>query len=210
MSACSSTERGSYLQEHSEIAQHKYAIRQDHVVGKFDIKTFGGTDIMETKSRYENGGKGPIYIATGRDTLSSDDILKRNQTKINEIADKFNRAGIHNTLISVIDVEKANPDLLVIGFDIEHFGMSEECRTPNMPGYYGETRVEMEGYKLGCQNSLLAMRQISDVEDLKKGQEGLADAPDGERITNVIAGGYNPGETREFIPSYIVSDIGAN
>jgi len=78
-----------------------------------------------------------------------------------------------------------------------------------MPGYYGETRITMDGYKLGCQNSHLMMRQVTNTEDLK-GREGLGMAYNGTRASNVIGNYYTPGATQEGIPSYIVSEIGGD
>lgn len=209
MSACASTERGPLLDEHTEIAQHKYAVKNDYMIGKFNYADVNASTILDAINRYETNGVGPLYIAMAKDDQMDELTVQRNSDIVNDIASKFNRAGVHNTTIAVAKVETADPDLIVLAYASEEFGLSDECATPNMPGYYGETRVTMDNYKLGCQKSHLMMRQVSDVNDLK-GKAPASRTSSAERNSNIISTYYTPGETQEFVPSYIVSELVAN
>jgi type IV pilus biogenesis protein CpaD/CtpE len=209
ITACASTERQPFMDEPSEAAQHKFVIKRDYIVGKFNINELNSLSIMDAKNRYETNGIGPLYIAMAKDSSTKKDELAKNKKIVNDIADKLNRAGIHDTTISIAQVENAHKDLVVLAFATEELKLSEDCKTPNIPGYYGNTRSTMGGYKLGCQKSLLMMRQVSDVNDLK-GKGGLGSISDGDRSANIVTNYHTSGETQEFLPSYVVSELAAN
>lgn len=209
LGACSS-QRASYMSEDSEVVNAKFSIEKEYIVASLPLNHKNHDEFDTLSELYTSSANGPLHIAIGIDAEHSNekDIAKARKN-VQRVADHFRKNNIQNIEISLAPVMKANPNLTVVGFETIKVSASEKCKDQVMPGYYSATTVDLGHYPLGCQNAHVMRKQIANPRDLA-GRANLGGQNDANRAGNVIDNTYRTGETQEYLPGFIISELGGS
>ncbi len=205
LTACESMPR---LQEDTEVAQNRLVKKDSYAVAHITARQTDQALINTIATHYKTNAKGPLYIAMTYDPLQEATERKHISDHAHSLAKRLNDAGISDTRISIHPAVNAGHNA-VIGYETAIVVSSAECAGKTMPGYDSDTRITMDGYRLGCTVESLTAMQVANQQDLE-GRAGLGGVNDARRATNAIDAMYRTGETRDYLPGFIISELGGS
>jgi len=194
-----------WLMEGSSLAPLKMQLVEDRHIVKKPLAEFGEQDAVTAAETYNKSGAGPVYVVVAYndqgkgmdyDAKAASDMLRGTLLR--------NGVAGEDIVTSMVPLETQTP-VALIAFNTLRAAAPENCG--EMPGMY-----ELPGqpkhfdYKIGCGVHDLMARQVADPRDLE-GRAGVDGASDGERLANIVSNDYRTGEARDFLPSYIVSEL---
>lgn len=206
VSAC---DKHALLREETEVVapQERIVLEKEYALAHIPMNSIQPDTIGSIATHFKNNASGPLYIAMGykAEKGSASEQYARNHT--HKIAKRLNKHGIKNIVMSVLPHE-APRDEAVIGYSTLSVHKSKRCKKAQMPGYDGVTRVEIGEYGIGCQTDYLTAQQIANPADLQ-GKELGAHRADARRTANILDNGYRTGETLEYLPGFVLSELGS-
>lgn len=205
VTACQSMPR---LQEDSELAQDRLVVSDTYAVAHLPAVDAPQGLIERIARAYKADATGPLHIALAYEPKAEKETGYQQHQAADTLARRFNKIGVHDTRVSIIPLTGATQDA-VVGYETRQISSSAECSGATMPGNDNPTRITMDGYRLGCTLDSMLAQQVADPADLD-GQAGLGAKADARRATNVVDGQYRTGETREFLPGFVISELGGS
>lgn len=181
-------------------------IESRHVVKK-PLAEFSDTDIADTARLYNRQGAGPVYIAVAYDDTIGKGIDRDTAARAQVLAEGLARAGVtQKIIVSTVQLEAPIP-VAVIAFDtLEATGPAGCDELPSYERAAIANGSDGHDYRIGCGVKTIMARQVAYPSDLE-GRAGLDGEADAERLTNIINNDYRKGETHDFLPSYIISEL---
>jgi len=204
LAACS-PEKPWMLEETKVDSSPLRIVESRHVVKK-PLAEISDADVADAAQVYKRGGAGPIYVVVAFDDTKGKGLEHTVNDEAQKIARGLVSHGITQTIvISSIQLDAPIP-VALIAFDTLAAAAPAECA--QRPSIDQTVKLTMESYdyRLGCGMKTLMAQQIADPRDLE-GKAGLGGHADGERLSNIINNDYRKGETHEFLPSYVISEL---
>jgi len=205
-SACSPGE--PWLMEQSYVQPGKMTIAQSRHIVRKPLNTVSDGDLRQAATTFKKSGHGMMYAVIGYDVHNA---AQKNESfaRGKSIAQTLRDNGITDDRMVVrsIPVSTAQP-IIVIAFDKTEAGAAPGCQP--MPSLDGPIATkESFDYRLGCGVQSVMARQLVDPMDLK-GKTQRDNLMDGERVANIVTNDYRIGQTRDFLPTYIISAMAGN
>ncbi len=194
-----------HMMESSALSPDKLRLIEGRHVVKKPISMMNETDIAQAAALHNRAGAGPVYVV-----IAYDDRGKGVDRRVAEtqrgIVTSLQQDGVpaRDIVTSSIPLETSEP-VALIAFDTLQAAAPAGCTaTPSLDG--PPLRPEDFDYKVGCGVQDLFARQIANPKDLE-GKAGLGGHNDGSRAANIVDAYRNEETPREYLPSYIISDL---
>lgn len=194
-----------WMMEQSTLQQNPIRLVESRHITKKPLSQMDETDSKEAARIYQKNGAGPMYVVVAykdHGKLSDTNATARMAEITNQIT--ANGVAQKDIISSTVPLETDTP-VALIAFDTLEAAAPDGC--DKIPGY--DERVEEETmyqYQTGCGVKSMMARQIANPKDLE-GVAGLGGAADGEHSANVLTEQYRPGAARDFLPSYVISEL---
>jgi type IV pilus biogenesis protein CpaD/CtpE len=168
---------------------------------------------------YKENGHGPIFLVLAYNNIDATDKISayEQMTASRTLKNRIKALGGDNTeiitsLVPLSDIQPAQEsakEIGILGFHTEEVTAGPACENQSMPGADTATKVTLDGYKVGCRLTTLTARQIANKEDLL-GRSGIGGQNNAERAGNVMDNVYRPGEAQEYLPGFVISELGGS
>lgn len=194
-----------WMMEQSTLVQNPIRLVEGRHITKKPLSALEEGDMTEAARIYQKNGAGPMYVV-----VAYKDHGKLNDSavtaKMAEIMNGMSAHGIaaKDIVASTVPLETDTP-VALIAFDTLEAAAPEGC--DKTPGY--DLHAEKDNlfdYKTGCGVKTMMAKQIAHPTDLE-GVAGLGGTTDGEHSANVITEQYRPGAPRDYLPSYVISEL---
>ncbi|NBX65424.1 MAG: hypothetical protein EBQ96_00285 [Proteobacteria bacterium] len=193
-----------WLMERTNVDPKPLELVESRHITKKPLAELSQADIAMAADMYKRVGAGPVYVVVAHSETSKGSL----ETRTARIAADLRALGVDasDIVASTVPLTTDAP-VALIAFDTLEARAPEGCL--EMPGMHSETGQTSDfDYKLGCGVKKYFAKQVANPEDLK-GVAGLGGENDGERAANAINNTTRSGEARPYLPSYVISSIGA-
>lgn len=189
------------MYEETTLTQRPITIEQTRFVEKHPVEMVDYAYLSAMSHEYARHGASPVYVV-----LAYDPDVKNGKltafNKSNVIKGQLAKLGIKNAVVKTMPVSNIEKQI-VIGYDYMTARGPENCG--NIPGY-GSPAGSQHPYGLGCTVKDITARQVAYVNDLT-GEDKMSSFEAG-RVAAPVNRDTRSGEISEFVPSYILSEIG--
>ena len=159
--------------------------------------------LMTLSTAYLNNGQSPLYVVFGYDPNQKNARLSaHNRASI--VKGQLAKLDVKNAVVSTVPVIGSNGDA-VLSYDTLKAQGPSNCGT--MPGMDTKQTGGYGDYGMGCTVKDMMARQIANPSDLE-GVAGLGEHYDGTRASATVNRDVRAGEVNDFVPTYILSEIG--
>ena len=197
-----------WLMEDTNTVEGKMRLIESRYVEKKPLSAFSDDDLADAAYRYKRHGSGPVYIAVAYDDTQTKAIDPAIAARAQALAAGLVTNGVTGKIVvSTVQLDAPVP-VAVIAFDTLEAAAPAACdQVPTMDEAVLANNDGKAGYdyKLGCGVKSMMAQQIARSDDLE-GRARLSPA-DAERLSNIIINDYRKGETHDFLPSYIISEL---
>lgn len=194
-----------WMLEETTVKDAPMQLVESRYVKRVPLSSLTSDDMAKAAQLYKRNGAGPVYFV-----VAYNDRAKAADSRVEGMRSNLLRAlaenGIqHNDLItSTIPLEVDAP-IALISFDTLEATGPAGCT--DMPGLHGPVADRSAfDYKLGCGVKSMMAKQVANPTDLE-GVAGLGGVNDGERAANIVTTQYKTGTPRDYLPSYIISEL---
>lgn len=204
MAGACSAPQGTYkpaMFEDTTVTQRNIELETSRFVEKKPTDDVNYEYLNMVAEDYKRHGSSPIYVVLAYDPDSKDGKLT-SFNKSNVIKGQMAKLGLKDSVVKTMPISGAEEEV-VIGYDQITAQGPQNCG--QMPGY-GAQPGSPANYGLGCTVKDLMAKQIAYPEDLM-GQTEMAAAEAG-RAAAPVNRDARSGEISEFVPGYILSQIG--
>lgn len=187
--------------EDTTLSQRPITIEQTRFVERQPVNMVDYAYLSSVSHEYTRHGASPIYAV-----LAYDPDVKNGKltafNKSNVIKGQLAKLGVRNAVVQILPVPGVEKQV-VIGYDYLTAQGPENCG--HMPGYNTDSGAQ-GNYGLGCTLKDMTARQVAYVADLA-GQSEMSSFEAG-RVAAPVNRDTRSGEISEFVPNYILSEIG--
>lgn len=197
-----------WLMEDTNLDTGKMRIIESRHVVKKPLVEFTDEDMADAAYKYRREGAGPIYLAVAYNDMNAKGVDHDTAARAKDLALGLVEHGVtEKIIISTVQLDAPIP-VAVIAFDTLKAAAPAECdQRPTIDQAVLANNDGQDGYdyKLGCGVKSMMARQIAHPADME-GRDRMSPA-DAERMSNFINNDYRKGETHDFLPSYIISEL---
>lgn len=126
--------------------------------------------------------------------------------EVAQLQNRLKAIGVDNIHVEKMPVQDLDAQLLVSYEGLEVME-APECAGNYIPGMKDNDPGNDRDYLLGCSMQRQMLAQIADPKDAM-GQAGLSGGMAGTKAVNVVNGYNDSGDPVDFVPGYLLSDIG--
>ena len=202
--ATACVENKSYKQdmyEDTALTQRDIEIQTSRFVEKKPANDVNFEYLNFVAADYKRHGSSPVYIVLPYDPDAKNGKLTA-FNKSNVIKGQMAKLGVQDAVIKTLPIS-GSADEVVIGYDQITAQGPQNCG--KMPGYQSPAGAPGQ-YGLGCTVKDMMAKQVAYTEDLK-GQTEMSVFESG-RAAAPVNRDARSGEISDFVPSYILSEIG--
>ncbi|MBU6234637.1 MAG: hypothetical protein KGQ41_02230 [Alphaproteobacteria bacterium] len=193
-----------WLMEKTSLETRPIALVEGRYIAKKPVAAVTDDDIYSAVDAYARTGAGPLYVVVAHSEAEAKGA--KPQDSVTTLKKKLEEFGVdpRDIVASTVPLSTGTPVALV-AFDTLEAQAPEGCK--DIPGLKDAAAKPSDfDYKLGCSVKGYMAKQIAYPEDLM-GVAGLGGENDGEHAANVINGNLRSGDSRPFLPSYVISAL---
>ena len=194
-----------WMLENSTIKPVALTLKESRYVTRTPLASLTEADVQKAASTFARSGMGPFYfvIAYADTRKGADRAVSEGQKRIlNALAASGVPADRLVTSTIPLDVEAP---VALLTFDTLAASRADHgTDRPGLQAPVGER--DALGYGLGCGVADMMAQQVATPTDLE-GVAGLGGRNDGDRAAQIVATQYRTGTPRDYLPSYIISEL---
>lgn len=204
VSACTGSLKPSMF-ESTTVTPRNIELHEERFMEKKKVNEINHMYLADLSGDYKRYADSPLYVVFAYDP----DIANVEKASINNRAaitkGQLAKMGV-NSVVKTLPVDGAQGDVVVAYDKITATG-PQNCG--EVPGMNGVQTGAYGDYGIGCTVKDMMAKQIARPRDLK-GNDDLGDMYEGGRAANIVNRDVRAGETNEFVPSYILSELAGN
>ena len=189
------------MYESSALTQREITVDTSRFVEKKPTNEVNYAYLSELANEYTRHGSSPMYVILAYNPEAKNGKLT-SFNKSNIIKGQLAKLGIKNAVVKTMPVIDAQEEV-VVGYDHVTAKGPENCG--KMPGHGVETGHQ-DNYGLGCTVKDMIAKQVAYPSDLT-GKDEMSTFEAG-RVAAPVNRDTRSGEISDFVPSYILSEVG--
>jgi type IV pilus biogenesis protein CpaD/CtpE len=193
------------MTEQSTVSMRPIELHENRHIETLSARDMTYNHLIALSEDYNRHGDSPLYIVFG---YNPDErgahTAARNRANI--VKGQLGKLDIRNAVVKSTPVVSGS-DNVVIAYDRITASGPSNCGT--IPGSNGVTTGSYGNYGIGCTVNDMMAQQVAYPKDLE-GVAGLGERNDGLRASNIVNRDVRAGETNDFVPSYVLSELANN
>lgn len=202
LTACTGSLKPSMYEE-TTVTPRKIELHEERFVERLNTADINHDYLAGLAGDYKRYGDSPLYVvfAYNPDAAGIEKASVINRAAITK--GLLSKMDITNAVIKTLPIAEAH-DNVVVAYDKLTATGPQNCGV--MPGSHGTETGTYGDYGIGCTVMDMMAKQIARPRDLK-GREGLGGMYDGSRAAAIVNRDVRAGETKDFVPSYVLSEL---
>lgn len=193
------------MTEDTSITQRPIELAVDRHVETLSARDVTYNKLMAVSDDYTTHGNSPMYVVFGYDP-DKKGARSAAYNRSNIVRGQLSKLDIRDAVVQITPVNNSDGSAVIAYDRITAQGPSG-CGT--MPGTEDVQTGAYTPYGLGCTVKNMMAKQVANPKDLQ-GVDGLGEKNDGMASAAVVNRDVRAGETKGFVPSYVLSELANN